>query len=185
MQNINELVDMLVEDIDEIPEDCKGTYAVWAGGRDEEGNATCAEMLLAAFEYPNQAMHYAKNLTLADIVNIAADEDCDCEVTANAHSIAIGIDAIVNDEDGCAMSIGVVYERSIEIYEELPEYVPLTAEEYELLENGDIKVPCSVLNNYNKNDCFTAIFRDDNESYPMTYKIISKTTGDYYICEFV
>lgn len=183
MKDINNFVDMLVDDIDEVPEDVPSTYVVWAVGYDEDGNATGAEMILAAFEDPDQAIHYANNVTLADVVNLAADDDCDCEVAA--HSISIEIEAVVNDEDGCAMGIGVVYKKTIEIYEELPEYVPLTAEEYELLENGDIKVPCSVLNNYNKNDYFTVVFDDNGISQPMIYKIISKTTSDHYICEFV
>lgn len=185
MKDINNFGDMLVAGIDEIPEDAHGIYVVLAVGYDEEGNATGAEMVLAAFEDPDQAVHYARNITLADVINLAADDDCDCEVTANAHAISVEIDTVVNDEDGCAMSVGTVYKKTLEIYEELPEFVSLSADDYTLLENGDIQVPCGVLSNYNKNDCFTVIFQDDNESYPMTYKIVSKTTGECYICEFM
>jgi hypothetical protein len=182
MKDINNCVDMLVDDIDEIPEDVPSTYVVWAVGYDEDDNATGAEMVLAAFEDPDQAVHYAKNITLADVVNLAADDDCDCEVAA--HSISIEIEAVVNDEDGCAMGIGVVYKKTIEVYEELPEFVTLSADDYTLLDDGNIMVPKNLLPDYNTGDCFTAVFNDNGISEPMIYKIKS-TVGEVYVCEFV
>jgi hypothetical protein len=184
MKDMNDIVNELLEDM-EVPEDVAVTYEVWAIGYDGEDRVTDTEMLMATFEDPDQAVDYAKALTLADVVNMAADDECDA--VSDVCCISIEVETVVPDDEDSTMNIGTIYKKVIDIYEneELPEFVPLSAEEYELLENGDIKVPRSVLNNYNKNDCFTAIFRDDNESYPMTYKIISKTTGDYYICEFV
>ena len=40
----------------------------------------------------------------------------------------------------------------------LSEY--LSADDFELLENGDIQIPHEILKDYNENDCFTAIFED-------------------------
>ena len=187
MKDMNEMVNQLVEDIDEIPEDCRGTYVVWAVGLDEDGNTTSAEMVLAVFECPDQAVHYAKNITLADIVNLAAADDCDCEVAANAHAISVEIETVVNDEDGCAMSIGTVYKKRIEIFEAIPDdFVVLLDGDFEIIEEtGLLQIPCSILRDYNKNDVVSIIFGDEEEPSPIEYKIISKTTGGYYICDFV
>ena len=54
-----------------------------------------------------------------------------------------------------------------------------------IAETGDIKVPCHLLKDYNKNDMIAVIFTENGEPWPIVYKIISKTTDNYYICEFV
>lgn len=184
MKDMNDIVNELLEDM-EMPEDVTVTYEVWAIGYDGEDLVTDTEMLMATFEDPDQAADYAKALTLADVVNMAADDEY--EVSNEVQFIHIEVETVVPDFEDGTMNIGTIYKKVIEIYEdeELPEFVSISADDYTLLENGDIQVPCSVLSNYNKNDCFTVIFQDDNESYPMTYKIVSKTTGGYYICEFM
>lgn len=176
------LMNELVEDLEDFSEDAPVSYEVWAIGHDEEDQVTDAEMLIASFEDPDMAVSYAKMLTLADVINLAADDECD--ITTEVHSISIEVETVVPDDEG-TMNIGTIYKKSLEIFEELPQYVPLSADEYELLENGDIKIPCETLNDYDKNDCFTAIFEDNGISQPMIYKIISKTAGGYFICEFV
>lgn len=177
-----DLLNDMVEDLEDFPEDTPVSYEVWAIGHDEEDNVTDAEMLLGTFDDPDFAVSYAKVLTLADVVNLAADDECD--VTTEVHSISIEVETVVPDDEG-TMNIGTIYKKTLEIFEELPQYVPLSADEYKLLENGDIQIPCELLKDYNKNDCFTAIFEDNGISQPMIYKIISKTTSGHYICEFV
>ena len=181
MKNINDLVEELVEDIKEVPADASVSYEVWAIGYDEEDQATDAEMLLTTFEDPDMAVEYAKMLTLADVVNFAADDECD--VTTEVYSIHIEVETVVPDDEG-TMNIGTIYKKTFKLFEELPQYVPLTADDYVLLENGDIMVPCNILSNYNKNDYFTAIFEDNGISQPMIYRIKSNI-GDCFICEFV
>ncbi len=185
MENMNELVNKLVEDI-EVPEDIPVMYEVWAIGFDEQDELTGASMVLGTFEDPDMAVEYAKALTLADVVNLAADDEY-ADLTVETHSISIEVETVVpsDDEDELNMNVGTVYKKRLEIFEELPQYVPLSADDFELLENGDIQIPCSILKDYNKNDCFTAIFEDGSVSQPMIYRIISKTTSNHYICEFV
>ena len=181
MKDMNDLVNELVEDINEIPADTEVSYEVWAIGYDEEDNATEAELLLATFDDPDQAVHYAKELTLADVVNLAADDECD--ITTEVYSIHIEVETVVPDDEG-TVNIGTIYKKTIEIYEELPDYVVLSADDFVLLDNSDIMVPKNILSDYGENDYFTAIFEHGGVSQPMIYQIKS-TIGETYICEFV
>ncbi len=180
MKDMNDIVDQLVNDIEDIPEDTSVVYEVWAIGHDEEDCLTGAELLLATFEDPDPAVEYAKAVSLADVVNLAADDNC--EVTATAHSISIEVETVVPDDFG---NVGTVYRKRIEIFEELPEFVALSNNEFEIMEDGNIRIPCILLRDYKKNDNITVIFEDEEKPWPITYKIISKTTDGYYICEFV
>lgn len=182
MKDMNDIVENFVADM-EIPADVPVSYEVWAIGHDEEGQATEAEMMIASFEDPDQAVAFAKETSLADVVNLAADDDC--EIPSNVHSISIEVETVVPDEEG-TMNIGTIYKKKIEVFEELPEFVVLTRDEYEVIEEtGSIQIPCNILKEYNKNDLINIIFEDEEEPWPITYKIISKTTSGHCICEFV
>lgn len=185
MENMNDIVNELLKEV-EVPEDIPVMYEVWAIGFDEEDELTGASMVLGTFDDPDLAVEYAKALTLADVVNLAADDEY-ADLTVETHSISIEVETVVPspDEEELNMNVGTVYKKRFEIYEELPQYVPLSVDDFKLMENGDIQVPCKVLKDYNKNDCFTAIFEDGSISQPMVYRIISKTTDGHYICEFV
>lgn len=186
MKEMNDIVNKLVADI-EVPEDVPVAYEVWAIGYDADDDITGAALVLRTFTDPDQAVEYAKGVTLAEVVNLAANEDYD-DLTAETHSISIEVETVVpsDDEDELNMNVGTVYKKRIEVYAETPEFVALGTEDYEVLEgNGNIQVPCSLLKDYNKNDIVMLIFKDEEETMPIPFKIISKTTYDYYICEFV
>lgn len=185
MENMNDIVNKLVEDM-ETPADVPVAYEVWAIGFDEEDELTGASMVLGTFADPDQAVEYAKSVTLAEVVNLAAEEDYD-DLTYETQSISIEVETVVpgDDDDDMNMNVGTVYKKRIQIFEETPEFVELTKKDYEIMEDGNLQIPCAILKDYNKNDEFTALFVDEEQSWPITYKIISKTTSDYYICEFV
>lgn len=184
MENMNDIVNQLVEDM-ETPADVPVAYEVWAIGFDEDNDPTGAAMVLHTFTDPDQAVEYAKDVTLAEVVNLAAEEDYD-DLTAETHSIFIEVETVVpSDDDGMNMNVGTVYKRRIQIYEDTSEFVELTRKDYEILEDGNLQIPCTILKDYNKNDEFTALFVDEEQPWPISYKIISKTTSGHYICEFV
>lgn len=186
MENMNDIVDMLVEDLD-IPEDIPVTYEVSAIGFNKEDELTGAYMVLSTFTDPDQAVEYAKAFTLADVINLAAEEDYE-DLTYETHSISIEVETVVpsDDEDDMNMNVGTVYKKRIQVYEEAPVFVELTNNDYEVIEEtGYIQIPCAILKDYNKNDKFTVLFVDEEKPWPITYKIISKTTSNQYICEFV
>lgn len=182
--NNEDLLNDIVEDLDDFPEDASVTYEVWAIGHDEDGNSTDAEMLLGICDDPDFAVAYAKGITLADVVNLAADDNYEGFAT-QVHTISVEVETVVPDDCGGTMNIGTIYKKTLEIYEELPEFITLSNNEFEILEDGNIQIPCSILKDYNKNDQITVVFADAEFSEPMTYKIISKTTSNHYICEFV
>ena len=186
LQNVDELVNAIAEDISEIPDDTTVTYEVWAIGYDEEDCVTDAELLLGTFDDPDFAVSYAKAVTLADVVNLTADDDR--EINPTVDHISIEVETVVPDDES-TMNIGTIYKKTIEVFDDLfdnlPEFITLSNDEYEIMEDGNIQIPCNILKDYNKNDLITIVFEDDNLSQPMIYKIISKTTSGHYICEFM
>mgnify|MGYP006974372196 CR=1 FL=1 len=69
--------------------------------------------------------------------------------------------------------------------DEYSEVVPVTAKDYRLLEDGSLEIDCDILKNFNKNDMVQIWFTDEDHKSILTYKIISKTTGNKFICEFI
>lgn len=178
-----ELMNDITEDLDDFPEDAEVTYEVWAIGYDENGQTTDAEMLLGTFDDPDFAASYAKAITFEDVMEIVGENDYD-GFDGNVQSISIEVETVI-DEGEETVNVGTVYCKSIDVFEDLPKYITLSNKDYELLEDGSIKIPCELLNDYNKNDYITVIFEDDNTSAPMVYKIISKLTSNHFICEFM
>lgn len=184
MENINAIVDQLVADID-IPEDVPVMYEVWAIGYNEEDQITDAEMLIGTFDDPDEAVSFARDTSIADVLGLAVDEDY-YGFDEGVSTIHVEVETVVaSDEDG-TMNIGTVYKKTLELFEEVADFVCLANDEYEVIEEtGYIQIPCALLKEYNKNDLITIIFEDEERPWPIEYKIISKTTDGYYICEFV
>lgn len=184
MENMNDIINELVKDI-ETPEDVPVTYEVWAIGYTEEDEPTGAALVLGTFEDPDQAVSFARDTTLADVVNLAADDEC--EINYDTQYISIEIETVVSANDDLveSMNVGTVYRKKIELFEELPDFVCLSNDEYEVIEEtGNIAVPSQLLSNYNKNDVITVLFEDEEEPWPIEYRIICKT-DNYCVCEFV
>ena len=182
MENMNAIVDELVADID-IPEDVPVMYEVWAIGYDEEDQITDAELLIGTFENPDEAVCFAKDTAVADILCLAEDEDY-TGFNVSIHTIHVEVETVVaSDEDG-TMNIGTIYKKTLELFEEVPDYVCLSNDEFEVIEEtGLIQIPCALLREYDKNDIISILFIDEDKPWPIEYKIIAKTDG-YYICDF-
>jgi hypothetical protein len=199
-----ELMESIVEDITDIPEDTEVTYEVWALGYDKNDNVTDAEMLIGEFANPDEAVACAEKLTLADIV--FNDDSDDCELKVPLGYISVEVETVVPDEEDSTMNVGTVYKRDLwldgeygsedclevcldEAAEDLDPIVAITSDDYELLEDGTLKVSCGLLKDFNKNDCLRLQFVGEPESVPIiTYKIISKVEykdGDYYHLDFM
>jgi hypothetical protein len=198
-ETVKNIVDSLIEDED-LPKDTKVNFEVWSIGYDEDGTITDSEMFIAEFEDPDEAINYAKNLTLADIVQKAAEEPADFGYEySNVEYIAIEVETVIEDEDDSTANIETIYTKYINLdsdeSEEEPEEdscedaVQLTSNDYTLLEDGSLLVPCSLMQGYNKNDYVRIRFIDEDACPLITYKIISRTTGDFegvdaFVCEF-
>ena len=204
--NNDELLNSITEDIEDFDENTEVTYEVWAIGYDADKNITDTEMLIGEFDNPDAAVEKAKNLSLADIVQQASEEYDGTEPTADVAYISVEVETVVADEaDDDLMNIGTIYQRELwidgeygseENVEDLgfedcedddyPEdqIVVLNDGEYEVLEDNTLKVKCSALGGFNKNDIVMVYF--PKEEFPMEYKIMSRVMyedGDYYHCE--
>ena len=165
------------------------TYAVWAIGYNIESQVTDVDMLLGEFADPDQAVAKAKTVTLADIVHQAAEEDDGSEPSEDIAYISVEVETVVETEDG-TMNVGTIFKRELPICDEseedeYSEVVPVTANDYKLLDDGSIELPCSILKDFNKNDQVQIWFTDEDNTPILTYRIISKPTENKFICEFV
>jgi hypothetical protein len=196
-ETVKNIIDSLIEDED-LPEDTKASFEVWAIGYDADGTITDSEMFIEEFEDPDEAINYAKNLTLSDIIQKAAEEPVDFEDGySNVECISVEVETVVDDvdEEEGTMNIGSIYTKYISLSAEEPEEdscedaVQLTSNDYTLLEDGSLLIPCNLMQGYNKNDYVRIRFIDEDANPILTYKIISRTTGDFegvdaFVCEF-
>lgn len=184
MKDINEMVEELVANIEDMPADTPVYYEVWAIGNDREDQTTDTELIFGTFTDPDQAVAFAKELSAENVHDLAAD--CDYSIPTDVSYVSIEVETVVPDDEGGTMNIGTIYKKTIELFAEPVEFIALSNDEFEVIEEtGYIQVPCSILKNYNKNDLVTIIFDDEEQPWPITYKIISETTSGHYVCEFV
>lgn len=193
-----DLAKYIAEDIDEIPEDTEVTYELWAIGYNADGAVTDTEMFIAEFKDPDAAIELAKKVTMADIVHQAAEEHDGSTPAENVTYISLEVETVVDEDEDGTMNIGTIYKRELwidgeygseedipEPEDEYSEVVPVTAKDYRLLEDGSLEISCDILKNFNKNDMVQIWFTDEDHKSILTYKIISKTTGNKFICEFI
>lgn len=187
-----ELMDKLIDEIDEMPEDAEVFYAVFALGYDADDEITDDEVLIGEFLDPDEAVRCANEATLEQIEEIGFGE----RAKSTAY-FSIEVETAIadpDDEDGGTMNIGTIYRRELRIDDDygdagLGEYnnvVCISEKDFELLEDGTLKVPCSLLRDFNKNDLVTFEFVGENKPAVLEYKIMSKVIyadGDYYHCE--
>lgn len=195
MEN-KDLAKFIAEDLDEIPEDAEVTYELWAIGYNADGAVTDTEMFIAEFKDPDAAIEFAKKVTIADIVHQAAEEHDGSTPAENVTYISLEVETVVDEDEDGTMNIGTIYKRELWIdgeygdeedapEDEYSEVVPVTAKDYRLLEDGSLEIDCDILKNFNKNDMVQIWFTDEDHKSILTYKIISKTTGNKFICEFI
>ena len=203
MKYTNEMVNQLVCDIDEITEDSNPVYEVWAIGYDENNAVTDAEMLIKEFSDPDEAVKYAQQLTLADIVHMSAEEDNGVPPTGEVEYISVEVETVITDFEGDSMNVGTVFKKELLIvdtddcyYEEADDNttalatVPITTDEYEILEDGTLRVNSKLLENVNVDDYVNFRFVDETPDLFLTYKILAKSVVEFtdtvfYYCDLL
>ena len=190
LKNNEELVRNIVEDLEDFDDYATVTYEVWAIGYNKDGLVNGTDMLFGSFVDPDAAVKCAADISLADIIHKAAEEDNGKEPTTNTSCISIEVETVVDAEEG-TMNIGTIYRKNIYLTEErvvedeYADIVKLTSDDYRLRNDGTIRVSCNLLKDFSKNDTVQFMYVDEDTKPIMTYKIISKTTGNEYICEFI
>lgn len=188
LKNRDELVKHIVEDLDDFEDDAKVSYEVWAVGYDPEDNVTDAESYFASFDDPDEAIEYARRITLPDIICMTPDEDTESEY--EIAYISVEVETVVK-EDEESYNVGTIFKTAVWISdEEGPEdeylnLVNISSSDYKLLEDGSIEIDRELLGDFNKNDMVQIKYVDEDTQPIMTYKIISKTTNNSFICEFI
>lgn len=184
-----ELMNNIVEDIEDIPEDSEVTYEVWALGYDAEDDCTEDEVLIGEFTDPDEAVACAEKATIEQINELGFGKP-----DPTTAYFSIEVETVVEDaedEDGGTMNIGTVYSRDLWIdgeygsEEDINPFVSLSDEEFEILEDNTVKVRCELLKDFNKNDLVRFYFPD---TPGIDCQIVSKVIyedGDYYHCEMV
>ena len=106
-----ELMDSLVEDIEDIPEDTEVFYTVFALGYTADDMCTDDEVLIGEFTDPDEAVKCAEAATLELIKEFGFGEMD--EATAY---FSIEVETVVadpDDEDGGTMNIGTIHRRDL------------------------------------------------------------------------
>ena len=182
-----ELMNDLVEDLDDLPEDSEVFYAVWAIGYNKEKEFTEDDHLIGEFDALDDAIEKAEAVTLEG-ENIIADDE-----TAY---FSIDVDTVVvdhNEKDSTAY-VDTVYHRELWVdgeYGSVEEVgldgdpiIAISACDYELLEDNTLKIKAEVLKDFNENDSVNIYFTDDKDSDILECRIMSRDT-EYCNCELV
>lgn len=182
-----ELMENIVEDLDDLPEETEVIYAVWAIGYDKDDEITDHEYLIREFNDLDEALTVADGFTLEKLIEEFGEQSD----SATAY-FSIEVETVVADpadEDGCTMNLGTVYHRELQLDKvEEEEIVTTCAGDYELLDDGTLKLKAEFMKGFNKNDIVRVKFIDEDDTYPLPYKIVSKVIyedGDYYHCELM
>lgn len=111
-----EIVNNIVEDIEDIPEDSEVIYEVWALGHTDCGESTEEDILLNVFldkeADPDKAIACAKNITF-DQIKAALDRNPKPETAY----FSIEVETVVDDPDGAGtMNIGTIYSCDVWVW---------------------------------------------------------------------
>lgn len=184
--NIENAIVGTMDDVDTEAVYAPLTYEVWSIGYDADNKITDSEMFIKEFKDPDEAIAFAKQLTLADIIHM---DDCSKaeSVTVEVSYISVEVETVINDANcefvGGTMNIGTIYRKQLWIREE---DISLSKNDYTILEDGTLKIKRDLLKQFNKNDSIKILFKEEDSI--LTYKIISKVVyadAEYYHCEFV
>ena len=186
-----ELMNSIVEDLDDIPEDTEVTYDVWAICYDAEG--TCIDTYLVKefinYDNPDAAIKFAKDYTF-DQFDAAYQKP-----PKKTATISLEVETVIDDPEGDGtMNIGTVYQKDLWVSAEsnsediIDPTVELGPDDYEITEEGELKISCKLLKDFNKNDYINVKFAGEDNPWPIPYRIVSKVVyadGDYYHCDIL
>jgi hypothetical protein len=94
LMNNEELMQHIVEDLEDFDDCAPVTYEVWTIGYNEADVVNGTDMLIGEFDDPDEAIKCATNLTLADIIHQAAEEDNGKEPTTHTSYISIEVETV-------------------------------------------------------------------------------------------
>lgn len=115
IMNVEEIKNLIAEELGDDISIENVEYEVWAIGYDADERVTDASMLLESFENQAEAIAYAKNVELADIVHLASeagDEPSDVDITY----ISVEVETVVDlGEDEGTVNVCTIYQKEIQL----------------------------------------------------------------------
>ena len=150
---------------------------VWAIGYDLNNKPTEVDYLLDSFSDPDSAITFADSITVSEIRKVTGES----LVGANCFSIEIETTSVIDEEP---MNVGTIYKRSI-YYNSIIADVAISSTDYELLEDGSLKIPAKLLNKVKTKETINVLFKDDVQQPIIPFKIIGDCFDDSYICDIV
>ena len=170
-----------LEEFEELDLDSETTYEVWALVYDINNKSTDCDYLLDSFSDPDAAITFADSITASEIKKVVGDT----LVKADQFSIEVETTSVVDDDP---MNLGTIYRRTI-YYNSITADVSLTHSDYELLEDGSLKIPFNILNKFKNKKIINVLFADEVNQPILTIKIIGEHYGEphenNFICEIV
>jgi hypothetical protein len=163
----DELDDILIED--------NTTYEVWAVGYNHSDKPTEFDYLLYTSLDPDDA------ITFADAVDstLVRSVEGNALVKADHFSIEVETVAVVDDEP---TNLGTIYRRTL-YYNSITADAVVTADSYELLEDGSIKVKKQLLENLSDKETINILFSDTPERSIIPFRIIGDCFDDSFVCD--
>lgn len=76
-------------------------------------------MLIAAFDNPDEAVSNAKQLTAADIIHYAAENDSGYTPSENVTYVSVEVETVIDDNKGGTMNIGTAYKKALFLLEDI------------------------------------------------------------------
>ena len=182
-----ELMNNIVEDLEDFPEETEVTYLIFALGYNKDEAPTEDTVLLGEFTDPDAAVEYAKKVNLELINKLGFGV-----IDPNTQYYSIEVETVVTDpedEEGGTMNIGTIYRSELWLTEDdINRAVAITRKDYTILEDGTLKIKVDFLPDFNKNDLVLFEFIDEPTISFLEYKIMSKVIykdGDYFHCELM
>jgi hypothetical protein len=169
--------DLNLEELEGIDLDSETFYEVWAIGYDMSNRPTEFDYLLDSFSDPDAAITFADSVT----VPIIREVEGDALVKADHFSVEVETTSVVDEEP---MNLGTIYRRSI-YYNSITADVMVSSGEYELQEDGSLKIPVSILEAFKDRDTIYIMFKDEANKPILPFKIIGEPDKNYFICDVV
>ena len=189
-----EFVNNIADSLEDFPQGSLATYDLWVVGYNLDDEPV-SELFIYTFDNPEEALNKAESIDTKFIEEQAEMSFADYCNSNNLEYVTVEVETIIEDVNEA--SAGTIYKRELWVDGEygdieavgLGDYdnvVCIANKDFEILEDGTLKVNCGLLRDFNKNDLVLFEFVEENPPAVLEYKIMSKVVykdGDYYHCE--